>query len=87
VWCPRFRCVQIAHVGGQAEDPVIWADLFSKLKESMIQIFDARVSLYEDDVRKTDNQRQLPGWNFCTFFIQKVRSFVWIMGGRGFDLC
>lgn len=47
----------------------------SKLKESIITTFDLNVVTYEEDVRKIDSQRSLPGWNFCMFFVQKVRAF------------
>ncbi|OLL22194.1 Trafficking protein particle complex II-specific subunit 130 [Neolecta irregularis DAH-3] len=33
--------------------------------------FDARVSGYEEDIRKVDAQRTLPGWNYLTFFSLK----------------
>lgn len=42
------------------------------MKEGIVATFDANVSLYEDDVRRADSQRQLPGWNYLTFFLQKV---------------
>ncbi|OAX81311.1 hypothetical protein ACJ72_04346 [Emergomyces africanus] len=46
-------------------------DLVAKLKSSILTSFDHRVSQYEEDIRHKDSQRNLPGWNFCTFFILK----------------
>lgn len=35
--------------------------------------FDAAVSQREEEVRRSESQQSMPGWNFCTFFILKVR--------------
>ena len=68
-----LRCVPLAHVAQSGvEDPASWAELLNKMKESIVITFDTNVSVYEEDVRKLDSQRSMPGWNFCTFFIYKV---------------
>lgn len=51
----------------------IWREFLAKAKESIVLSFDGNFTSYEEDVRKIDSQRQMPGWNFCTFFIQKVK--------------
>jgi trafficking protein particle complex subunit 10 len=48
-----------------------WQELVDNLKAAILKSFDTRVSQYEDDIRERENQRSLPGWNFCTFFILK----------------
>jgi hypothetical protein len=48
-----------------------WQDLTESLKACILRSFDARVAQYESDIRERDNQRNLPGWNFCTFFVLK----------------
>lgn len=48
-----------------------WQDLVECLKACILRSFDARVAQYELDIRERDNQRTLPGWNFCTFFVLK----------------
>jgi hypothetical protein len=48
-----------------------WSDFLTRLSRSIVDSFDINFSSYEEDVRKVDQQRQLPGWNFCTFFILK----------------
>ena len=46
-------------------------DLVEKLKNGVLASFDLRVMQYEEDIKEKDSQRNLPGWNFCTFFILK----------------
>ncbi|EHL00372.1 putative Trafficking protein particle complex subunit 10 [Glarea lozoyensis 74030] len=53
------------------ENENAWADFISKLKERILASFDLRVGQYEEDIQERDNQRSLPGWNFCTFFVLK----------------
>lgn len=48
-----------------------WTNFIEKLKTAILQSFDARVAQYEEDIREREQQRSLPGWNFCTFFILK----------------
>lgn len=48
-----------------------WQDLMDNLKAAILKSFDTRVSQYEEDIRERENQRTLPGWNFCTFFVLK----------------
>lgn len=42
------------------------------MKEGIVSTFDSNVALYEEDVKKADSQRQLAGWQYTTFFAQKV---------------
>lgn len=48
-----------------------WEDLESKIMESMRNTLDRRVQFYEDEIRKLSEQRLMPVWNFCNFFILK----------------
>lgn len=48
-----------------------WNDVITKFKTLILSSFDLRVSQYEEDIRKNDAQRSLPGWNFNTFFVLK----------------
>lgn len=54
------------------EDPAVWTDLIAKIKEAIVTTLDGRVAERMDDVRRTEAQRAVPGWNFCTFFVLKV---------------
>lgn len=64
-------CVQLAWAVG-SDDPGAWSDLLSKMKEGIISTFDAHIVQREEEIRRSETQRQMPGWNFCTFFILKV---------------
>ncbi|GAA6060213.1 hypothetical protein JCM10212_002292 [Sporobolomyces blumeae] len=66
----KDRCIQVAQ-GASADDPTAWAEFSNKVKEGLISTFDSIVTLYEENVRKADSQRQLEGWNFLPFFLQK----------------
>jgi len=54
---------------GEVEEQ--WRELVESLKACILRSFDARVTQYELDIRERDGQRNLPGWNFCTFLILK----------------
>ncbi|KAF8507495.1 trafficking protein particle complex subunit 10 [Gautieria morchelliformis] len=74
----RDRCVQIVWSQG-AITPTACADLTAKMKEGIMAAFDSAVMQRSEEVRRSESQRQMPGWNFCTFFILKesiASSFV-----------
>ena len=48
-----------------------WDDLIAKMKLLILSSFDTRVKQYEEDIKEKGMQRNLPGWNFCTFFVLK----------------
>jgi hypothetical protein len=66
----RDRCVQLTWAG--RENPAAWADLVTKIKDGLLSAFDSVVSQREVEVKRSEGQRQMPGWNFCTFFIIKA---------------
>ncbi|PSR94078.1 hypothetical protein PHLCEN_2v4506 [Hermanssonia centrifuga] len=66
----RDRCVQLVWSSDQ-ENPTAWADLIGKVKDGILSAFDMAVLQREDEVRRSEGQRQMPGWNFCTYFILK----------------
>ncbi|KAH7915010.1 trafficking protein particle complex subunit 10 [Hygrophoropsis aurantiaca] len=66
----RDRCVQLAWSPGE-HNPAIWADLLNKFKDGLLSALDSTVSQREEEVKRSEGQRQMPGWNFCTFFILK----------------
>jgi trafficking protein particle complex subunit 10 len=70
-----YRCVQVVWALDN-DNPTAWAELISKLKDGLLAAFDAAVTQREDEVRRSEGQRQMPGWNFCTYFILKVGSMV-----------
>ncbi|XP_061359315.1 trafficking protein particle complex II-specific subunit 130 homolog isoform X3 [Gastrolobium bilobum] len=48
-----------------------WEDLELKVMECIRNTLDRRVQFYEDEIRKLSEQRLMPVWNFCNFFILK----------------
>lgn len=60
-----------------------WEDLESKIMECIRNTLDRRVQFYEDEIRKLSEQRLMPVWNFCNFFILKVDSFLMNWGLKG----
>ena len=69
----RVAQVRISNAEEQAPEAAEeeFGDLIEKLKVSILTSFDLRVRQYEEDIREKDGQRNLPGWNFNTFFILK----------------
>ena len=53
------------------DDRIGWDDLVAKLKYLILASFDLRVKQYEEDIREKELQKNLPGWNFNTFFVLK----------------
>jgi hypothetical protein len=48
-------------------------EAISKIKEGITLAFDSGVAQREEEVKRSEGQKLMPGWNFCTFFILKVR--------------
>ncbi|GAV91304.1 Foie-gras_1 domain-containing protein [Cephalotus follicularis] len=64
----RERCCKFDLYAPEAN---FWEDLESKIMESIRNTLDRRVQFYEDEIRKLSEQRFMPVWNFCNFFILK----------------
>ncbi|KAJ8522932.1 hypothetical protein ONZ45_g562 [Pleurotus djamor] len=80
----RDRCIQLTWSPQNDTNPAVWVDLINKMKDGLLLAFESAVSQREDDLRRSESQRQMPGWNFCTFFILKeslAASF------EGLNLC
>ena len=77
----KDRCVELvwpvllagggATSAGSGEDG--WKEVEEKLKEGVMGGFESYVSGRREEIAKSEGQRLLPGWNFCTYFILKVR--------------
>lgn len=68
-----ISCVQLVWSTG-TNNPAAWAEFLNKLRDGVLSAFESAVIQREEDVRRSEGQRQMPGWNFCTFFILKVRN-------------
>ncbi|KAF8638821.1 hypothetical protein AX17_001879 [Amanita inopinata Kibby_2008] len=67
----RDRCIQVTWSPGTEASAATWAEFINKVKEGLVHAFDSAISQREDEVKRSESQRQMPGWNFCTFFITK----------------
>ncbi|KAI8849287.1 hypothetical protein BC829DRAFT_189092 [Chytridium lagenaria] len=47
------------------------AEFFHRIKEGIVSSFARQVLQYEEDTRRLDAQRLLPGWNYCHYFVLK----------------
>lgn len=65
----RERCCKLDLHG--PPNTSFWEDLDSKIIESIRNALDRRILFYEDELRKLTEQRFVPVWNFCNFFILK----------------
>lgn len=66
----RDRCVQLAWSVGE-QSPAVWAVPIGKIKDGLLSALDVAVSSREEEVRRSEGQRHMPGWNFCTYFVLK----------------
>ncbi|CAO2836054.1 unnamed protein product [Amaranthus hypochondriacus] len=64
----RERCCKLDIHGPEAN---FWEDYESKIMECIRNTLDRRVQFYEEEIRKLSEQRFMPIWNFCNFFILK----------------
>ncbi|KAL0728988.1 hypothetical protein Bca4012_025081 [Brassica carinata] len=64
----RERCCKLDIHGPDAN---FWEDLELKITECIRNTLERRVQFYEDEIRKLTEQRFMPIWNFCNFFILK----------------
>ncbi|GAB4846333.1 hypothetical protein Ancab_025339 [Ancistrocladus abbreviatus] len=64
----RERCCKLDIHAPEAN---FWEDFESKIMECVRNTLDRRVQFYEDEIRKLSEQRLMPVWNFCNFFILK----------------
>ncbi|KAF5358539.1 hypothetical protein D9756_001945 [Leucocoprinus leucothites] len=66
----RDRCIQVTWSTAN-DSPLAWGEFGNKVKDSVMSAFDTAIHQREEEVRRSESQQQMPGWNFCTFFILK----------------
>ena len=49
----------------------LWNGLVVRVKELVFQSICSQILQYEDDARRLEQQRLIPGWNYCQYFILK----------------
>lgn len=68
----KDRCIQIRQdYTTEMEYMETWSDAMTRIKEAVLEAFGKRVDLYEDEVNKLEEKKNVMGWNFGTFFIMK----------------
>ncbi|KAG0746393.1 hypothetical protein G6F57_006571 [Rhizopus arrhizus] len=65
------RCVFIRKRDPEGPQSELWTSFMEKMKECILSSFDMQVFQIQEDTRRLDMQRHMPGWNYCTFFILK----------------
>ncbi|KAL8237867.1 hypothetical protein R6Q59_018948 [Mikania micrantha] len=64
----RERCCKLDLL--QSEE-AFWDDFELKIMECIRNTLDRRIQFYEDEIHKLNEQRLMPVWSFCNFFILK----------------
>ncbi len=70
--------MQINLPPSDVEDLAAWPEVINKLKESIVVAFDGAILEREEEVKRGEAQRLTVGWNFCPWFLLKVRSILHI---------
>lgn len=65
------KCAYIKSYGQDRESSDAWVDFIEKISESVLASFTSQIISLEEDTRRLDSQRLLPGWNYCQYFILK----------------
>ncbi|GAA5815085.1 hypothetical protein MFLAVUS_008591 [Mucor flavus] len=65
------RCAYIRKKDPEGPQSELWSTFIEKMKECILSCFDMQVLQIQEDTRRLDMQRHMPGWNYCTFFILK----------------
>jgi hypothetical protein len=76
---------RVFQIGINSADPKYlesWNDLVMRIRECVVNGATAQVVQYEEDSRRLEQQRMVPGWNYCQYFIMKeALSFTFEMLG------
>ncbi|KAK6095308.1 hypothetical protein MT418_004749 [Batrachochytrium dendrobatidis] len=67
----KSLCIQLKLSNNDAKDSEFWSDLFDRIKESLMSAMIQQISQLEEDTRRFEQQRLMPGWNYCQYFILK----------------
>ncbi|KAJ3288846.1 hypothetical protein HK104_007926 [Borealophlyctis nickersoniae] len=67
----RDRCFKLRFSSNDDKTAESWNDLFSLIKEGILTSFNQQILQTDEDTRRLDQQRLMPGWNYCQYFIMK----------------
>ncbi|TPX32716.1 hypothetical protein SmJEL517_g04249 [Synchytrium microbalum] len=67
----RDRVAQLKLFQPGLSDLEIWGDFFNKMKETILAGFTLQLVQRDEDTKRLETQRHLPGWNYNQYFILK----------------
>ncbi|KAJ3010784.1 hypothetical protein HKX48_007205 [Thoreauomyces humboldtii] len=67
----KERCIRMKLQNDPSKDAEAWAELLSHLKEGVTSSLNQQIVQYDEDTRRFDQQRLMPGWNYCQYFVMK----------------
>ncbi|RKP16548.1 hypothetical protein ROZALSC1DRAFT_7517, partial [Rozella allomycis CSF55] len=79
----RDRCVQIRQL--ELLDSEMWSEVMKRLSELILACFGFYIMNMEDEVKKIEAQKSLPGWNFCSYFSVKESMALNYISMKMFD--
>lgn len=65
---PKDRYFQVCKRNEPAED---WNELLKRIKECLAVSFSRQIKEYRSEVKNLIERINIPGWNFCNYFIVK----------------
>eukprot|EP00158_Paraphelidium_tribonemae_P008881 Partr_v1_DN28717_c1_g1_i2_m62817 putative trafficking protein particle complex len=65
----RDRCVQLSLL--TMKDDEMWQEIFTHIADGLFYAYGQVITQIYEDIRRTDAQRKLPGFNYCNFFLLK----------------
>ena len=65
----------------------VWNGLLVRIKELVFTSIASQIMQYEDDARRLEQQRLIPGWNYCQYFnLKEALSFTFEVLGMYEDV-
>lgn len=67
----KDRCVNLKLFVSSSADADSWADFVNKIKDGLVTAFESQMETLMEDIKKSESQRSLPGWNYFQYFMLK----------------
>ncbi|TPX68860.1 hypothetical protein SpCBS45565_g02844 [Spizellomyces sp. 'palustris'] len=67
----KERCVRVKLYNDVSKDAESWTELQNHMKDGIVNSLNQQILQYDEDTRRFDQQRLMPGWNYCQYFIMK----------------
>ncbi|KAI8816426.1 uncharacterized protein EV422DRAFT_545965 [Fimicolochytrium jonesii] len=67
----KERCIRMKLYNDPQRDTEAWAEMQNHLKEGILSSLNQQIVQYDEDTRRIDQQRLIPGWNYCNYFVMK----------------